>query len=71
MVITGSIVGALLPDSSTLIHACGAKDLIENTNESQAHVRFECACNERMWIFGLCSIRQRARVCECVRVINP
>lgn len=36
MIITGSIVGVLKPDSSIFIQASRARDLIENTNESRA-----------------------------------
>lgn len=38
MIITGSIVGVLLLDGFIFIRACGAKDLIENTNESCARL---------------------------------
>lgn len=36
MIITGSIVGVLKPDSSIFIQACRVSGLIENTNESRA-----------------------------------
>lgn len=43
MIITGSIVGVLLPHTSIFIQPRGVKDLIENTNDSCArlclHVR--------------------------------
>lgn len=51
MIITGSIVGMLLPDSSIFMQA-QRKDLIENTNESRVRV---CARGTStfywMWIF--------------------
>lgn len=73
MIITGSIVGVLLPDSSIFIRACGARDLIENTNESCAR---RCASVRVMstfcwmWIFG-CVQYGSVHVCGCVSVINP
>lgn len=69
MIITESIVGVLLPDSSIFIQPCGAEDLIENTNESCARVLASVRVMSAiywMWIFGCVqyrSVRVCCRVC--------
>lgn len=70
MIIMGSIVGVLLPYTSIFMRACGAKTLIENTNESRARA---CASKRalrtfyRMQIFERSSIEQRTRLWACDR----
>lgn len=67
MIITGSIVGVLLPDSSIFMRACGAKDLIENTNESCARVSVRVIRTFYwMWRVG-----RDVHVFGRVSVINP
>lgn len=70
MIITGSIVGVLLPETSIFISACGAKDLVEN-NKSCAHV---CASVHVMSTVGcgdLAVLDSDVHVYGCVSVINP
>lgn len=71
MIRTGSIVGVLLPETSIFISACGAKDLVENTTKSCAHV-CECACNEQSWMWRSGRVRYSdvhvyGCVCVCER----
>lgn len=77
MIRTGSIVGVLLPETSIFISACGAKDLVENTTKSCAHV---CAsvhvmstvgCGDPAVLDTVTCTFMGVCVCVCVSVINP
>lgn len=74
MIITESILGVLLPASSIFIQAHGAKDLIENTNESRARLREFVRSGHSVLVVIVGDIRySNVHVCGsvCVSVINP